>query len=151
MKNKLLFSIGLLTLVGIALLSIGLWQSRNAQAEPDRDSAAAVQRAIEIAHARGLEVERPDGIVSKRTTLQEWFALNHFTPDPNAAPFGLDPKRSVWIVAMKGQVNWSGPGRRGGAGDQFDNITVLLDTQTLAHLGTLSVAPNEPLPLGLQR
>jgi hypothetical protein len=79
-------------------------------------------------------------------------AIIGFEPGDDAAKVGLDPAKAIWIVAMKGNVEWSGPGRQiGGSGNEFDNISIALDVNTLEYIGAFAAGPDERLPLGLQR
>jgi len=121
------------------------------RAQPGTQQNMALERAIEYARNRGLR-NHPADLVIKQTTLSEWFAIIGFEPGDDAAKVGLDPAKAIWIVAMKGNVEWSGPGRQiGGSGNEFDNISIALDVNTLEYIGAFAAGPDERLPLGLQR
>ncbi len=134
----------------VALIAVGT-DKKNTQATFNAEESAIVSRAIEIAHGRGLEKGSLPKLMLKKSTLQEWYQIIDFQPGTDAAQLGLDPARPIWIVSMAGQVHWSGPGKQGGKGDHFDNISVAFSVDTLEHIGTVSVSPDKPLPLGLQR
>jgi len=133
------------------LVTMTVTKVKPAQAELRAQETTAVQRAIEIARHYGLTQNRPDKFAVKQTTLAEWFSIIDFEPGADASKLGLDPNRPIWIVSMKGSIDWVGPGRRGGPGDKFDNISVALSLDSSEHLGTFSAAPDQPLPLNLQR
>lgn len=107
----------------------------------------AVERAIGLARERGLQSDRPDRVIVRRMTLAEWAAIAGIQLAPESAKFGLDPQLPVWVVAMKGNVVWSGPGQRGSGPERFDGITVVLNEATGEMMGSLANGPGQPLPL----
>lgn len=140
--------LGALIATGVLMAGIGGTLQGGFQNEED----AAVERATQIAHGLGLQQPVPDSLKVNRTTLAEWFRIVGFVPGPDAASVGLDSGKPIWIVAMKGPVQWSGAGRQpGGIGDAFDNISVAISADNLEHIGSHAAGPGEPLPLGLER
>ena len=153
MKLRLL-TIPVVVLTIASILSIWFIVTNQTLASPQFQEQQALERATDIARQRGLRLAEKLSLTDyaiKKTTQKEWFALNGFRPGPDAAQFGLDPESPIWIVAFKGEVDWSGPGRQGGAGDQFDNITIALRADNLEHFGTVTFPQHMVLPLGLQR
>ena len=144
----ILIAAGVLCVLLVVTVS---YTAQNAQGSANVKESTAVERAIEIAHGRGLQAGPPAKFLITQSTLAEWYTIIDFVPGADAAKLGLDPNRPIWIVAMTGNIQWSGPGRQGGEGDHFDNISIALSVDTLEHIGTVSVAADKPLPLGLQR
>jgi hypothetical protein len=107
----------------------------------------AVERAIEMARLRGLQESNVTRFAVKQMSLAEYNRLSDFEAGSDAAKVGLDPDQQVWVVTIKGQVKWSGPGRTGGDGDTFDNITIVISAHTGEHIATFSARPGQPLPL----
>ena len=109
----------------------------------------AVERAIDMARLRGLQDTTPTSYAAKQMSLAEYNRLADIGSGPKAAKVGLDPDQQVWVVTIKGQVEWSGPGSTGGDADKFDNITIVISAQTGDHIATLSARPGQPLPLNV--
>lgn len=150
MNKTVILLLSVLILV-VAVTGMGVLSAARVQAHPTSEQDAAVKRAVEIARERGLQTQ-PAALVAKKATLGEWFAIVGFEPGSEAASVGLDPSTPIWIIAMRGPVEWSGPGKQtGGAGDQFDNITIALGTGRLDYVGSHAAGPGQPLPLGLTR
>lgn len=153
---RLILVIAVITACALVIVSVAM-RTNSAQAELQVQEATAVQKAIDIAHSYGLKRDTrdiqstPGAFAIKQTTLAEWFDIIDFQPGSDAAKVGLDPNQPVWIVTIKGDVDWVGPGKRGGSADQFDNISVALRLNSLEHMGTFSVGVDQPLPLGLER
>jgi len=145
-NRSLVYTLALAIMVVIGVVA------GSAQARPKTQQDIAVERAIEFARSRGLQQSQPTEFIVKQTALAEWFSIIGFHPGPDATKVGLDPDKAIWIVAMKGSIEWSGPGRQtGGAGDTFDNISIALSVDTLEYVGSFAAGPDEQLPLGLQR
>ena len=108
---------------------------------------AAVESALDMARMRGLQETPAPRFAVKQMTLAEYNKLSDVRAGPDAAKFGLDPAQQVWVVTIKGQVQWSGPGQTGGDADKFDNITIVISAQTGDHIATLSARAGQPLPL----
>ncbi len=140
------FSIGITLSLLIAIVAILI--IKNAQIQPRTQQDIVLEKAIEYAQSRGLQ-GRPTKFVMKQTTLSEWFSLVGFQPGADAIKVGLNLNRAIWIVVMKGDVEWRGPGRQtDGLGNKFDNISIALSADTLEYIGAFSAGPHEALPLG---
>lgn len=147
-RHNLYLWIGITLSFVIAIVAILIG---HAQAQPQTQQDIVLERAIEYAQSHGLQ-KRPAEFAMKQTTLSEWFSLVGFQPGDDPIKVGLDPDRAIWIVVMKGDVEWSAPGRQtGGPGDKFDNISIALSADTLEHIGAFSAGPDDALPLGVQR
>ncbi len=116
------------------------------------DRAGAINRAVAEAHALGLQ-GAPSKVTAKRMTQGEYDALTGFEAGPAAAEYGLDPNQAVWVVAIKGRVEWAGPGRASRkcptctASDTFDNVTIVLSEATGRKLGSHAAGPGQPMPV----
>jgi hypothetical protein len=151
MTNRTLFKTIVLTSVVVLVALIGL------QGSFDRVDATtpplkvqeqdAVERAMDMARLRGLKETTPTRFAVKQMTLAEYYKLSNVEAGSDAAKFGLDPDLQVWVVTIRGEVAWAGPGRTGGDGDKFDNITIVINAQTGEHVATLSARAGQPLPL----
>lgn len=124
----------------------------DAQTKHLRQQDAVIEQAIEQAQSRGFQGSSPDAIASKETTLAEWFSIIGFEPGPDSTKVGLDTDRKIWIVTMRGSVQWSGPGKQSdGPGDFFDNISISLDADMLEYIGAYSAGQTEKIPSGVSR
>lgn len=116
------------------------------------DQAEAVSRAIVEAQALGLQGS-PDKVLAKRMTLRQYDALTGFKAGPDATEHGLDPGQTVWVVGIKGLVEWAGPGRVSemcpecNENDTFDNITIVLNEATGEKLASYAAGPGQPMPV----
>jgi hypothetical protein len=152
MKTRRMFVVYVVLLVGLVALVFSVGQLMDAQTKPLRQQDAVIEQAIEQAQSRGFQGTSPDAIASKETTLAEWFSIIGFEPGPDSTKVGLDPNRKIWIVTMRGSVQWSGPGKQSdGPGDFFDNISISLDADTLEYIGAYSAGQTEKIPLGVSR
>ena len=152
MKKRRMYMVYGILLVGLVALVFSVGQLMDAQSEPLRQQNAVIERAIEMAQSCGFQGKSPDAIATKETTLAEWFSIIGFKPGPDSSKVGLDPDRKIWIVTMRGSVQWSGPGKQSdGPGDFFDNISIALDADTLEYIGAYAAGQTEKLPLGVSR
>ena len=152
MKTRRMYVVYVVLLVGLVALVFSVGQLMDAQTKPLRQQDAVIEQAIEQAQSRGFQGSSPDAIASKETTLAEWFSIIGFEPGPDSTKVGLDPDRKIWIVTMRGSVQWSGPGKQSdGPGDFFDNISISLDADTLEYIGAYSAGQTEKIPLGVSR
>jgi hypothetical protein len=112
-----------------------------------------IAKAIEEAKSYGMDTDTPSKIEIKETTLAEWFQIMQFEPGPDAAKFGIDPSKPIWIVAMLATGTNSGPGSTapGEKPSRFDNIAFAISKEDLKVIGGRVMGEDEPLPLGLQR
>ncbi|MCG8352395.1 MAG: hypothetical protein MI924_31905 [Chloroflexales bacterium] len=117
-------------------MACALHKSRHVRSQSAPKRLTCCEPVQAVARSYGLQAEQPDELAIKQTTQAEWLATTEFEPGPDAAVFDLDPERPIWIVAMKGAVDWAGPGRQDEPGDKFDNIIVALSIDDLEHLGT---------------
>jgi hypothetical protein len=140
MRNKTLFTIAVL-IAAVLIIALAINQATSQRIEattppPPIQEEAAVERAIAIAQSRGLQEDDPTRLAAKLMTLREYHALTDSGSEPGAAKFGLDPDQQVWVVTIRGPVDWSGPGRTRDEQDKFDNITIVISAQTGKHIGT---------------
>lgn len=149
MKRNLVFVWATFLLLTI-LVSV-MFTKSSVQAGYQQQEDAVIQRASEIAREFGLQKSQPDAVAIKQTALAEWFSIINFEPGPDAEKLGLDPNKKIWIVVIRGPIDWNGPGRQGGPGDVFDNISIALSVDNLEYLGSYSVGSDTPLPLNLPR
>lgn len=151
MKKRALLTTIVLAAV-MALMALVIFQGDFDQVEATTpplqvQEQAAVERALDMARLRGLQETPAPRFAVKQMTLAEYSRLGDFKVGPDAAKFGLEPDQQVWVVTIKGQVEWSGPGRTGGDADRFDNITIVVNARTGEHIATLSARAGQPLPL----
>ena len=62
---------------------------------------------------------------------------------------GRDPRQRVWVVTMKGQGEWAGPGSVLPGSGMFDYVTVLFNAASGDNLGVTASPAGNPLPLDL--
>lgn len=153
MKHSNLFKVVvLLSFILVTVIVIIQITSRQAQAitpPPKIQQSTAVARAIDIAHSLGLQEANPNKLAAKLMTLGDYDNLTGFKAGTEATSFGLDPDQQVWVVTIKGAVEWSGPGRKGTGTDKFDNITIVINAQTGRQLATFSAGDGGSLPVSV--
>lgn len=111
----------------------------------------AVRTGIQKAKGYGLQGEAW-GVTARLMTLGESAQLvGAYIPD-TAAQLGLDPKRLVWFVVMRGSVDLRGkvPSLHANEQTQFDNMSLTLDAKTgevVAGPGVQNPGVALPLPV----
>ncbi len=125
--HKTALVVGSVVLVLIALLVLTA-----AKPQTVLDDDTLVARALEEAHLSGLQGD-PVAQRAVRMTYGEWLKLNDSGLEAGAAQFELTPGMPVFVLVMRGNVEWAGPGlpRPGQDGrEHFDNMIVVLNAQT---------------------
>lgn len=135
---------GLACGVALALLARPLFLPQaSAEQPPLLSEAEAVALAIEEAQWSGLQQGMPTALATRQMALSEYARLTGGNVPPSAARVGLDLRMPVWVVAMRGLVDWNRPGGPG----TFDNITVALNARTGETVMVQAFNPGVPLPI----
>lgn len=160
MKGKI--ASGMLAFAGFLLLGEYVLSERNLRPSEGStagapqvplDRTGAVEHAVEEARALGLRGE-PARVSVRRMSLARYDALTGFEAGPAAAEHGLDPRQMVWVVGIRGAVEWAGPGQVAEAcpdckdSNTFDNVTIVLSEATGEKLGSYAAGPGQPVPVG---
>jgi hypothetical protein len=114
-----------------------------------QNEQALSERALGYAQAAGLR-GTPTSQKAVRMTLGGWARLVNAEPGKDAAKFALDPDRPVFVLAVRGDVQWNAPGapRPGQTSpEHYDNITVVIDIRTGNLLWVGSNYPDAPMPI----
>ncbi|MDP2948968.1 MAG: hypothetical protein Q8P22_05475 [Chloroflexota bacterium] len=98
--------------------------------------AEAVSRAIEHAQFCGLKGD-PTGFLAQRMTLGEYARLTH--------SHGPGAEKPVWVVSLRGQIDWSCPGPPG----QIELYVLAVDAEDGHIDGTATFYPAERSPFGV--
>ncbi len=140
-------------LIGIGLLLVGLfallYNTVVASPPPLLDQGTLEAKAVTVAQNGGLR-GAPLAKRAVQMTLADWLARNDAELGKDAADFGLTPDMPVFVLAMRGNVEWQGPGqpRPGQSGpDHYDNITVVLDARTGETVWVGSTYTGLPMPV----
>ncbi len=129
-RKFLLAGLGIVTVLGfLAWMQIMITSS--ASSLPTLDDQTLETKAISWAQSYGLQ-GAPVAKRSARMALGQWLALGGGQLSEGAARFGLSSDVPVFVLAMRGRVEWRGlgllpPGQV--SGEQFDNITIALDAR----------------------
>jgi hypothetical protein len=161
MKRRIwLVTVSLIFLLGLLLTpqfrvssKISAVQSDGTPIADDRIHQEVLAKAVDAAKFYGMESDQPDKLMIKEATLSEWYKIAQAEPGPDAAKFGLDPNRPIWIISMLANGTLSGPGAAapGEKLPHFDNISFAISGDTLEVIATHVSALDEPLPLDLKR
>lgn len=151
MKKKkpfLKYTKGILLLVSAVVLALLLNASSSL---PIFDEATLTTRAMEVANDAGL-IGSPKNTRTERMGLGEWLTLIDVDLGLDAAKFGLTSDMPVFILAIRGEVEWNGhflqpPGED--VTPKYDNITVVLDASTGEPLWVASKEPGYPMPVSV--
>lgn len=119
-------------LVLFLIVSLAIISAAMASPPPVLDDATLTAKAIIEARAAGLMGE-PRAQRAVRMNMAEWNALIDAELGKEAAAFGLVPDIPVFVLALRGDVEWRGVGLPKPGQDspeRFDNIIVVLDART---------------------
>ncbi len=134
----------------IVLLALAVLAFRTGSAgAPVLDDKTLTEKAIFAAQDAGLQGS-PTAQQAARMTLAEWLALDGAKLGDDAWQFGRTPDMPVFVLAMRGNVEWRTvgeipPGQTGP--EHYDNITIALNAQTGALISVVAQRPGFPLPL----
>jgi hypothetical protein len=145
-KKSLLFA-GILAL--FLMLTFALVSAGRALPTPVLDDEILTAKALTEARAAGLiDASKAKKVI--RMDLVEWNALVGIDLGADAAKFGLTPDIPVFILAIKGDIEWRGVGlpRPGqDSPERYDNITVVLDARSGDLIWIGSYYPDQPMPV----
>lgn len=146
-KNKSLLVAGILAL--FLMLTFAFISAGRASPTPVLDDETLTAKALTEARAAGL-IDTPKAQKAIRMDLAEWNALVGIDLGADAAKFGLTPDIPVFILAIKGDVEWRGlglpkPGQD--SPERYDNITVVLDARTGSLIWIGSYYLDQPMPV----
>ncbi len=147
LRNKSLLFAGILTL--LLILTFVLASSGRALPTPILDNEILTAKALTEARAAGL-IDMPRAQKGIRMDLAEWNALIGLDLGADAANFGLTSDIPVFILAIKGDVEWQGVGlpKPGQASpEHYDNITVVLNARTGDLIWVGAYYPDHPMPI----
>lgn len=146
-KNFLILgSLALLLIVSLVIISAVM-----ASPPPVLDDATLTAKAITEARAAGLMGE-PRALRAVRMSLAEWNALIDAELGKDAAAFGLVPDIPVFVLAIRGDVEWRAVGLPKPGQDspeRYDNIIIVLDARTGNLLWQGCYYPGYPLPVSV--
>lgn len=150
MKHR---NISLLTLILALSLTLifALVSTGRAVVAPVLDDESLTTKALAEARMAGL-IGAPKAQQAIRMSLAEWNMLAGIDPGMDAAKFGLSPDIPVFVLAIKGDVEWQGvdlprPGQE--LPERYDNITVVLDARTGDLIWIGSYYPDQPMPVSI--
>lgn len=135
----------------VLVVSLALISAVMASSIPVLDDATLAAKAITEARAAGL-MGKPWAQRRVRMSLAEWYALIDAELGRDAAAFGLVADMPVFVLGIRGDVEWSAPGlpRPGqDSPERYDNITIVLDARTGNLLWQGSYYPGYPLPVSV--
>ncbi len=146
MKKKFLF-IGVLALCLIlifAFVTIG-----SATPTTTLDDETLAEKALTEAQMIGL-IGTPKAQKTARMSLSEWNMLIDADLGMDADKFGLTPDIPVFVLAIRGNVEWRAPGLPQPGQElieRYDNITVVLDARTGDLIWVGAYYPDHPMPV----
>jgi hypothetical protein len=148
-KNKSFLFAGILAL--LILLAFVYASYGRAVSSPILDNETLTAKALTEAYSAGL-VDIPKAQKAVQMDLAEWNALVGIDLGADAAYFGLTSDLPVFILAMKGNVEWRGvdlpkPGQV--SPEHYDNITVVLNARTGELIWVGAYYPDHPMPITL--
>lgn len=113
------------------------------------DDEILTTKAIAEARAAGL-ISAPETLKAIRMSLAEWNARVGIDLGTEAARFGLTPDIPVFVLAIRGDVEWRGtglpkPGQE--LPERYSNITVVLDARTGNVIWIGSYYSDQPMPV----
>lgn len=122
-----------------------------APSPPGLDDKTLTDKALVAARVQGLAGE-PAAQASHRMTYGEWLARSNSALGPDASQFGLTPDLPVFILVIRGNVEWTGPSAPPPPGVQnsrtdFNNMVVVLNALTGEVLQVHSYSPGARTPL----
>jgi len=146
MKQKYLF-VSLLVLSSIfisALVILG-----NAESSATLDENILAEKALLEAQMNGL-MSMPINQETAKMNLSDWNKHVNAELGMDADKFGLTPDTPVFVLAIKGNVEWRGgglpqPGQE--IAENYDNITVVLNARTGDIIWVGAYYPDYPMPV----
>ena len=146
-RNKHLLFAGAALL--FLMLMFALVTPGKAVPAPVLDDETLTTKALAEARVAGL-ISAPKAQKAVRMSLAEWNALVGIDLGTEAAKFGLTPEIPVFVLAIKGDVEWQGaglpkPGQE--VPEHYDNITVVLNARTGDLIWIGSYYPDHPMPV----
>ena len=147
-KNFLILgSLALLLFVSLVIISAVM-----ASPPPPLDDEILMAKALNEARLAGL-IGEPRALKAVRMSLAEWNALIDAELGKDAAAIGLVPDMPVFVLAIRGDVEWRALGYLPQPGqdspERFDNITVVLNARTGDLLWLGSYRPGYPSPVSV--
>lgn len=115
------------------------------------DDQTLEAKALDWARIHGLQ-GTPVAKRSVRMTLGQWLTTNGGQLAAGATQFELSPDVPVYVLALRAQVEWRGPGSLSQgqiSQEHFDNITIVLDARNgnLLSAGTARSSTAMPIPV----
>ena len=146
MKQKYLF-VSLLVLCFIFISALVIL--RNAESSATLDENILAEKALLEAQMNGL-MGTPKNQETVRMNLSDWNKLINAELGMDADKFGLTPDMPVFVLAIKGNVEWRGvdlpqPGQE--IAENYDNITVVLNARTGDLIWVGAYYPDYPMPV----
>lgn len=148
-KNFLILgSLALLLIVSLAVISAVM-----ASPTPPLDDETLMAKALDEARFAGL-IGEPRALKAVRMSLAEWNALVDIELGPDAPTIGLVSDMPVFVLAIRGEVEWRAPGGLGlkpgqDSPERYDNITIVLDARTGNLLWLGSYRLGYPMPVSV--
>ena len=151
-RNLLIAGAGILVVLGVVVW-MQIILASSASSSPSLDDQTLTTKAVNWAQIHGLQ-GTPVATRAVRMTLGQWLAIGGGQLSEGAIQFGLSPDTLVFVLAIRGRVEWRGPGSSLQGQDsqkQFDNITVVLDARSgsILSAGTVPSTSTMPIPVPL--
>jgi hypothetical protein len=155
-NNKLIVTSVCRILLGILIsvvLVLAFWLSSQsiAKASSLLDDKTLESNAMAAAQFYGMQ-GTPSAKKAVLMTYAQWLALNDAELGKDAAQFRLTPDLPVYVLAIRGSVDWRGlgesqPGQT--APEHYDNITVVINARNcdLLWIGAKRVGFPMPVPV----
>lgn len=146
MKQKyLIISLLVLSIIFISTLVI----LGNAESSDKLDENILAEKALIEAQMNGL-MGMQINQETARMNLSDWNKLVNAELGMDADKFGLTPDTPVFVLAIKGNVEWRGvglpqPGQE--IAENYDNITVVLNARTGDLIWVGAYYPDYPMPI----
>ena len=98
------------------------------------DDQSLEAKALAEAYTAGLQ-GKPEAQKAVSMTMADWLKLMNAELGKDAFQFGLTPDMPVYVLAIRGQVVWHGPGlpqpgQTKTEAETYDNITIVLNART---------------------
>ena len=141
-SNHLVF---LLTL-GVAFVLTGCNSQRGTLDDANREA-----KALDVARMCGL-IGDPTATKTVRMSLEEWGKLTDTEYGAGAEVTGLTPDLPVFVFVIRGEVVWKCPSGQawwGGEPEHFDNMTIVLNSNTgdAIQFGSARTDSSMPVPI----
>ncbi len=147
-RNSLIVGIVVVAMC-VALVWVLAATITNVSSSATLDDQTLEAKALQWARTNGLQGD-PVAKRAVRMTLGQWLAFGGGGLGPGAAESGLSPDTPVFVLAIRGKVEWRQsqsplPGQA--APEQFDNITVVVDARNGNPISVRAARDTSTMPI----